>query len=240
MNADGSLVVRPHVRERHPLRAGAGRSRRHEMRRARQYLGHRRRAASGSMRRPAACSARCACRSWSANLAWGGEDFHTLFMTATHSVYTVQDQGRPAHRALYAQPRRRRDGERAARGAPIAHRRRRCSLDPSRCAMIIQDLQNDVIMDGGAFASSGSPAHARAAERGRERAPARRCLPRARRAGDPRLVHRRAGRARHDAQRAAVRGRGRQQGDGARQLGRGAGRAGSSRGRATSWSRRCA
>ena len=26
--------------------------------------------------------------------------------------------------------------------------------------MIIQDLQNDVIMDGGAFAASGSPAHA--------------------------------------------------------------------------------
>jgi gluconolactonase len=34
-------------------------------------------------------------------------------------------------------------------------------LDPRRCAMIIQDLQNDVIMDGGAFASSGAPAHAK-------------------------------------------------------------------------------
>ena len=33
-------------------------------------------------------------------------------------------------------------------------------LDPQRCAMIIQDLQNDVIMDGGAFAESGAPAHA--------------------------------------------------------------------------------
>ena len=32
-------------------------------------------------------------------------------------------------------------------------------LDPSRCALIIQDMQNDVVMDGGAFASSGSPAH---------------------------------------------------------------------------------
>ena len=34
-------------------------------------------------------------------------------------------------------------------------------IDPRRCAMIIQDLQNDVIMDGGAFAESGAPAHAK-------------------------------------------------------------------------------
>jgi len=37
----------------------------------------------------------------------------------------------------------------------------RTEIDPRRCAMIIQDLQNDVIMDGGAFADSGAPAHAR-------------------------------------------------------------------------------
>jgi gluconolactonase len=34
-------------------------------------------------------------------------------------------------------------------------------LDASRCALIIQDMQNDVVMDGGAFASSGSPQHCR-------------------------------------------------------------------------------
>jgi gluconolactonase len=34
-------------------------------------------------------------------------------------------------------------------------------LDPGRCALIIQDLQNDVIIEGGAFADSGAPAHAR-------------------------------------------------------------------------------
>jgi gluconolactonase len=34
-------------------------------------------------------------------------------------------------------------------------------LDPSRCALIIQDLQNDVIIEGGAFAESGSPEHAK-------------------------------------------------------------------------------
>jgi gluconolactonase len=33
-------------------------------------------------------------------------------------------------------------------------------LDPSRSALVIQDLQNDVIIEGGAFADSGAPAHA--------------------------------------------------------------------------------
>jgi gluconolactonase len=33
-------------------------------------------------------------------------------------------------------------------------------LDPRRCALLIQDLQNDVIAEGGAFAASGSPQHA--------------------------------------------------------------------------------
>ena len=35
------------------------------------------------------------------------------------------------------------------------------TLDPARCALIVQDLQNDVIIDGGAFAESGSPQHAK-------------------------------------------------------------------------------
>jgi gluconolactonase len=35
------------------------------------------------------------------------------------------------------------------------------TLDAARCALIIQDLQNDVISDGGAFAESGSPEHAK-------------------------------------------------------------------------------
>ena len=34
-------------------------------------------------------------------------------------------------------------------------------LDARRCALIIQDLQNDVIIEGGAFADSGAPAHAK-------------------------------------------------------------------------------
>lgn len=34
-------------------------------------------------------------------------------------------------------------------------------LDANKTALIIQDLQNDVIMEGGAFAESGAPAHAK-------------------------------------------------------------------------------
>jgi gluconolactonase len=35
------------------------------------------------------------------------------------------------------------------------------SLDADRCVLIIQDLQNDVMIDGGAFAETGSPEHAK-------------------------------------------------------------------------------
>jgi gluconolactonase len=33
-------------------------------------------------------------------------------------------------------------------------------LDPSRCVLVIQDMQNDVMVEGGAFAESGAPEHA--------------------------------------------------------------------------------
>jgi gluconolactonase len=91
------------------------------------------------------------------NLAWGGEDFHTLFMTATHSVYTVKTKVGPRTEPYM---RSRGGGAASAPRAAVATDGQ-LRLDPSRCAMIIQDLQNDVIMDGGAFASSGSPAHAK-------------------------------------------------------------------------------
>ena len=34
-------------------------------------------------------------------------------------------------------------------------------INPKTSALIIQDLQNDVIIEGGAFADSGAPAHAK-------------------------------------------------------------------------------
>jgi gluconolactonase len=35
------------------------------------------------------------------------------------------------------------------------------NLDPARTALIIQDLQNDIVIEGGAFADSGAPEHAK-------------------------------------------------------------------------------
>ncbi len=37
----------------------------------------------------------------------------------------------------------------------------RVDLDPRRAVLVIQDMQNDVMMDGGAFADSGAPDHAK-------------------------------------------------------------------------------
>ena len=34
------------------------------------------------------------------------------------------------------------------------------SIDPKTSALVIQELQNEVIFEGGAFADSGAPAHA--------------------------------------------------------------------------------
>ena len=91
------------------------------------------------------------------NLTWGGDDWHTLFMTATHSVYTVRTKVGPRPEP-YMRSKGAGTSQRTA--ATVAHNGE-LRLDPARCAMIIQDLQNDVIMDGGAFAESGSPAHAK-------------------------------------------------------------------------------
>jgi gluconolactonase len=35
------------------------------------------------------------------------------------------------------------------------------TLDPARCVLIIQDMQNDVMMEGGAWAETGAPEHAK-------------------------------------------------------------------------------
>ena len=162
------------------------------------------------------------------NLAWGGEDFHTLFMTATHSVYTVKTKVGPRTEPYM---RSRGGGASSAPRAAVAADGQ-LRLDPSRCAMIIQDLQNDVIMEGGAFASSGSPAHAKqqnVVENVRRLADAAR-------ARGVLVIHVwfvvEPGAPGMTLERAAVRRRGRQQGDGARHLGRGAGgRAGAAAGR---------
>jgi gluconolactonase len=95
-----------------------------------------------------------------ANLCWGGADFRTLFMTATHSVYAVTTKVGP-HSEPYMTATGGTAATSSAAPAPLL-RAEGLQLDPKRCALIIQDLQNDVIMEGGAFAASGAPAHARA------------------------------------------------------------------------------
>ena len=99
------------------------------------------------------------------NLHWGGEDLRTLFVTATHSVYAVKTKVgprlepfmRPRVPAARAEPAR----PSAPAGRPASTPGASLHLDPMRCALIVQDMQNDVVMDGGAFAASGSPAHCR-------------------------------------------------------------------------------
>ena len=79
---------------------GARRAGRHEMRCPRQCLGHGPRRHLG-LRAVGDLIGKVRVPELVANLSWGGADFRTLFMTATHSVYTRDDQGRAAQRALY-------------------------------------------------------------------------------------------------------------------------------------------
>jgi gluconolactonase len=101
-----------------------------------------------------------------ANLHWGKSDWRTLFMTATHSLYGVRTKiGPHVEPFMRASAGASSASASASASGPAAVERasgrQGMTLDPSRCALIIQDMQNDVMMDGGAFASSGSPQHAR-------------------------------------------------------------------------------
>ena len=98
-----------------------------------------------------------------ANLHWGKSDWRTLFMCATHSLYAVHTKiGPRVEPFMRASARTSHLASAPATAAPErASTQGALSLDPSRCALIIQDMQNDVMMEGGAFASSGSPQHAR-------------------------------------------------------------------------------
>ena len=124
-----------------------------------------------------------------ANLHWGGAEWRTLFVCATTSVYAMETKVGPhiepfmrravdARRSALRRARPRTDSS-GSRAAPASARRTPHSsiaarsrsdnatlrtgldLDPARSALIIQDMQNDVLSEGGAFAESGSPQHAR-------------------------------------------------------------------------------
>ena len=105
-----------------------------------------------------------------ANLHWGGEDWRTLFMCATHSLYAVKTKvgprnepfmrARPAAGGGTTAQGTAAQGAAAAASAPVTAEGQ-LWLQPFRSALVIQDMQNDVVMDGGAFASSGAPVHCR-------------------------------------------------------------------------------
>ena len=87
-----------------------------------------------------------------ANLHWGGEGWRTLFVAASTSIYAVETKVGPRN-----EPFMRQVASARAEGPSSPS----LELDPARTALIIQDMQNDVIMEGGAFAASGAPDHAR-------------------------------------------------------------------------------
>jgi gluconolactonase len=98
-----------------------------------------------------------------ANLAWGGTDWRTLFLTATTSLYAVETKVGPRLEPYMRAAAPARSAARSSRPGARDHGRDasgRLALDPQRCVLIIQDMQNDVVLEGGAFASSGSPVHA--------------------------------------------------------------------------------
>ena len=93
-----------------------------------------------------------------ANLHWGGPNWRTLFICACTSVYAVDVKVGPRNEPFMRARQRASASSATASGGQGGVELR---LDPSRCALIIQDMQNDVVMEGGAFASSGAPAHCR-------------------------------------------------------------------------------
>ncbi len=100
------------------------------------------------------------------NLNWGGKDWQSLFLTASTSLYVIETRVRPRHEPYMGSPERvgaaaRPWREKVPEAEQARDRDAGLVLDPRRCALIIQDMQNDVVTEGGAFASSGAPEHAK-------------------------------------------------------------------------------
>lgn len=93
-----------------------------------------------------------------ANLHWGDDDWQTLYLCATTSVYALRTRVRGRREPfMAARPPRAATPAVPAQVAPLDFH-----IEPGRTALILQDLQNDVMIEGGAFAGTGSPQHARA------------------------------------------------------------------------------
>ncbi|MEM1288774.1 MAG: isochorismatase family protein [Pseudomonadota bacterium] len=101
-----------------------------------------------------------------ANLHWGGADWRTLYVCASTSVYAVNTKVGPRNEPFMQARGGAANVAQVANGstppsADTSPSDEPLSLDPTKCALIIQDMQNDVVMEGGAFAGSGSPIHCR-------------------------------------------------------------------------------
>ena len=105
-----------------------------------------------------------------ANIHWGGSDWQTLYICATTSLYALamKTAGRvePFMTATFSEPASspalQIQGHSPMANDLTLHDRLDFRIEGARTAMILQDLQNDVMIDGGAFAHTGSPDHARA------------------------------------------------------------------------------
>jgi gluconolactonase len=87
------------------------------------------------------------------NFHWGGADLRTLYICATNSVYSLPVKVAP-RQELFMSNILSDDPAKDSEAGLL-------SLDPARCALLIQDMQNDVVSEGGAFEESGSPIHCR-------------------------------------------------------------------------------
>ncbi|MEM9583062.1 MAG: isochorismatase family protein [Pseudomonadota bacterium] len=99
-----------------------------------------------------------------ANLHWGGPDWSTLYVCAETSVYSVQTMTR-GHAEAFMTPRAPVAAATPAHARPaqtsgLEHKDQIGRIDGRKTALILQDLQNDVMIEGGAFAATGSPQHA--------------------------------------------------------------------------------
>ncbi|MFK8032766.1 MAG: isochorismatase family protein [Hyphomicrobiales bacterium] len=101
-----------------------------------------------------------------ANLHWGGDNWDTLFMTSSTSVYSVKTKIRSRNEP-FMNPNNSL-GSTNTMSTPTPQNSTagpadtaRLNINPKKSVLIIQDMQNDVMMDGGAFAETGSPQHAR-------------------------------------------------------------------------------
>ncbi len=95
-----------------------------------------------------------------ANLHWGGDNWDTLFMPSTTSLYAVKTKARPRNEPFMNASGSTRSQNSAAQSSPVTIEGN-LKIDPKKSVLIIQDMQNDVMIDGGAFADTGSPQHAK-------------------------------------------------------------------------------